>query len=154
MAETILGGGRAKFLEYFMWKITILRQKNHIFSNFRGALAGAPPPESAPGVIVSVFAWSSVDRGFELRSGQTKDYNIGICCFSTKQAALRSKSKDELWRNQDNVPKWGYTSIRGLLLIRWANTMKIQLTCKHVGLVQSNFRFLIFIAVEHYTFVV
>ena len=29
-----------KFLGYFVWKITILRQKNHIFSNFRG---GAPP---------------------------------------------------------------------------------------------------------------
>jgi len=28
------------------------------------------------------------------RSGQTKDYAIGICCFSTKHAALRHKSKD------------------------------------------------------------
>jgi hypothetical protein len=27
-------GGRAKFLGYFMWKITILRQQNHIFSIF------------------------------------------------------------------------------------------------------------------------
>jgi hypothetical protein len=36
---------------------------------------------------------SAVDPGFELRSGHTKDYKIGICCFSTKHAALRSKSK-------------------------------------------------------------
>ena len=30
------------------------------------------------GVMVSVLASSAVDRGFESRSGQTKDYNIGI----------------------------------------------------------------------------
>ena len=32
-------------------------------------------------VMVSLHASSAVDRGFELRSGQTKDY-IGMCCFS------------------------------------------------------------------------
>ena len=34
------------------------------------------------GVMVSVLASSAVDRGFEPWSGQTKDYKIGICCFS------------------------------------------------------------------------
>jgi hypothetical protein len=34
------------------------------------------------GVIVSVLASSGVDCGFEPRSGQNKDYTIGICCFS------------------------------------------------------------------------
>ena len=58
------------------------------------------------GVMVSVFALSAVDRGFEARSGQTKDYEIGICCFSAKHAALRRKSKDSLARNQDNVSMW------------------------------------------------
>ena len=29
----------------------------------------------------------AIDRGFETRSGQTKDYEIGICCFSAKHAA-------------------------------------------------------------------
>ena len=57
--------------------------------------------------MVSVFVSSVVDRGFEPRSGQTKDYKIGICCFSAKHAALKRKSKDWLARNQDNVPKWG-----------------------------------------------
>jgi hypothetical protein len=38
------------------------------------------------GVIVSVLVLSAVD--------QTKDYKIGICCFSAKHAALRGKSKD------------------------------------------------------------
>jgi hypothetical protein len=64
------------------------------------------------GVMVSVVAWSAVDHGFETRWGQTKDYKIGICCFS---AALRSKSKDWLARNQNNATEWGDMSIRGLL---------------------------------------
>ena len=66
-------------------------------------------------VMVSVFALSAVDCGFEPRSGQTKDYKIGIRCFSAKHAALRGKSKDWLARNQDNVSEWGDMSIRGLL---------------------------------------
>jgi hypothetical protein len=53
--------------------------------------------------MVSVLTSSAVDRGFECQSGQTKDYKISICCFSAKQAALRSKSKDWLARNQVNV---------------------------------------------------
>ena len=67
------------------------------------------------GVMVSVLAWNAVDRGFEPRSGQTKDYLIGICCFTAKHAALRRKRKDWLARNQDNVSQWGDMSIRGLL---------------------------------------
>jgi hypothetical protein len=51
------------------------------------------------GVMVVVLASSVVDRGFEPQSGQTKDYNIGICCFSDKHAALRRKSKDWLLYN-------------------------------------------------------
>jgi hypothetical protein len=65
--------------------------------------------------MVSVLASSVVDRGFEPRSGQTKDHEIGILCFSAKQAALRRKSIDWLARNQDNVFEWGDMSIRGLL---------------------------------------
>ena len=38
------------------------------------------------GVMVSLLAFSAVDREFERWSGQTKDYAIGICCFSTKRA--------------------------------------------------------------------
>ena len=34
------------------------------------------------GVMDSVLVSSVVDRGFEPRSGQTKDSKIGICCFS------------------------------------------------------------------------
>jgi hypothetical protein len=38
-----------------------------------------------------VLVSSAVDRGFEPRSGQIKDYKIGICGFSGKHAALRRK---------------------------------------------------------------
>ena len=56
-----------------------------------------------------------VDRGFESRSGQTKDYKIGICLFSAKQAALRRKSKDRVAQNQNNVPECSGMSTRGVL---------------------------------------
>ena len=36
--------------------------------------------------MVSVLASSAVDHGFEPRSGQTKEYIIGICCFSANNA--------------------------------------------------------------------
>ena len=77
-------------------------------------------------VIVSVLASSVVDRGFEHLSGQTKDYKIGICYFSTKHAALRSKSKNWLARNQDNVSEWAICLPHGQLF-QWASTIKIQL---------------------------
>ena len=47
-------------------------------------------------VIVIILASSAVDRGFEPRYGQTKDYNIGTCRFYAKHSTLRSKSKDLL----------------------------------------------------------
>jgi hypothetical protein len=55
------------------------------------------------GVMVSVLASSVVDREFKPRSGQTKDYKIGICCCFSKHGTLRKKSKDMLARNPDNV---------------------------------------------------
>jgi len=56
-----------------------------------------------------------LDRGFDPLSGQTKDHEIGICCFSAKHAALRKNSKDCMARNQDNVSEWGDMPTRGLL---------------------------------------
>ena len=50
-----------------------------------------------------VLASSAVYRGFDPRSGQTKGYKFGICCFSAKHAALRRNNKDWLAQNQDNV---------------------------------------------------
>ena len=79
--------------------------------------------------MVSVLASSAIDCGYEPRSCQTKEYKIGICCFSAKNAALRRKSKDWLARNQNNVSEWSDMSTRGLLFHK-------NLT-KCVGLVQS-----------------
>ena len=66
-------------------------------------------------IAVSLLDSSTVNRGFEPRSGQTKDYNIGMSCFAAKHAALRIKSKNWFTRNQDNVSEWGNMFIRGLL---------------------------------------
>jgi len=65
--------------------------------------------------MVSVLASSAVDRGFEPRSGRTKDNKIGMYCFSAKHATLMRKSKDWLARNQNNVFEWSDMSTRGLL---------------------------------------
>ena len=65
--------------------------------------------------MVSVRASSAVVCGFESWSSQSKDYKIGIYCFSANQVALRSKSKDWLARNKNNVREWGDMFIRGLL---------------------------------------
>jgi hypothetical protein len=54
-------------------------------------------------VIVSIITSNVVDRGCEPWLGQTKDYDIGICCFSDKHPALTSKSKYRLARNHDYV---------------------------------------------------
>jgi hypothetical protein len=39
--------------------------------------------------MVSMLVSSAVDRWFDPSLGQTKDYKIGICCFSATHAALR-----------------------------------------------------------------
>jgi hypothetical protein len=65
-----------------------------------------PTTNRIGGVMVSVLTLSAVDCGFEPASGQTKDYEILICWFSAKHAALRRKSKDWLAQNQDGVSEW------------------------------------------------
>ena len=67
------------------------------------------------GVMVSVLAASVVYRGFKPRLGQPKDYEIVICCFSAKHAALRRKSKDWSAGDPNNVSKWSDMSTLGLL---------------------------------------
>ena len=52
------------------------------------------------GVMISMLASSKIDRGFEPRSGEIKEYEIGICCFSTKHAAFRGNSKDWFGRKR------------------------------------------------------
>jgi len=55
------------------------------------------------GVMVKVLASRVVDGGLEPLTGNSKEYKIGICCYSAMYVVLRMKSKDWLARNQDNV---------------------------------------------------
>ena len=57
------------------------------------------------GEMVSVLVASTLDREIEPLSGKTKHYKTGMRCFSAKHTTLRSKSKDWLVRNQNNVPE-------------------------------------------------
>jgi hypothetical protein len=75
--------------------------------------------------MVSVLASSVVNCEVEPSLGEAKDYKIGICCFSAKQA--RSESKYFLARNQDNVSEWDNMSVYGLLF-QWASTIQIHLS--------------------------
>jgi hypothetical protein len=71
-------------------------------SSYKHSLLHLFSPNRFGGIMVSVLA--SVDRGFDPRSGQTKDYKICICCFSAKHAALRRN-------NPNNVSEWSDMSI-------------------------------------------
>jgi hypothetical protein len=59
----------------------VLNQSYHNFKKEQDLLANY----QIGGVMVSVLAWSVVDRGFKPRSSQTKDYEIGVCCFFAKE---------------------------------------------------------------------
>ena len=64
---------------------------------------------------------------FEPRSGQTKEYTIGMYCFSAKQAVLSNKSsKDRLACNQDNMSERRNMSTRNMF--QWTSTVQIQLS--------------------------
>jgi hypothetical protein len=58
------------------------------------------------GVKADMFSLNVVDCGFNTRFRQTEDYNIDTCCFSDMHAAARTKNKDWLTRNRDNVSEW------------------------------------------------
>jgi hypothetical protein len=58
-----------------------LLQSHHIlFSNHIG------------GVMNRLLAACAVESGFELLSGMTKDYEIGICCLSAQHTNLRGST--------------------------------------------------------------
>jgi hypothetical protein len=40
-------------------------------------------------VMVSILNSSAIDRWFEHQSDQTKDFEIGICCFSSKTPSTK-----------------------------------------------------------------
>ena len=73
--------------------------------------------------IISEF-WHYFPKRCQL--GQTKDYEICNCCFSTYETQLMSKSKVWWAQNHDNMSEWRYMfTCRQMFL--WASTIKIQL---------------------------
>ena len=54
-------------------------------------------------VMVSMLSSNVVNCGFNLRLATTKNYKIVNCCFSAMHAAFRSKSKDLLAWDQENM---------------------------------------------------
>jgi hypothetical protein len=57
-----------------------------------------------------------LDRGFVPRSGKTKDYIIGICCFCAEHAAFMSKDKDFRLRIRIICPNGGHFDLRTIVL--------------------------------------
>jgi hypothetical protein len=84
------------------------------------------------GVVVSVVALSMVDRGLESPLGQTKEYQLGICCFFDRHEGVTSK--DWLVENQDNMLRVDqYVYQRTVVSLRDKNQIK------PVGLVQRKY---------------
>ena len=75
--------------------------------------------------MVRVFTSSVINRELKSRSGQTIHYTIDVCCFSANHAALRSKSKNWLAQNQDNVSERSDMSMCGRQLACWSSTKRI-----------------------------
>ena len=88
---------------------------------------------------INILAWSMVDHGIKPWLCQTKDNKTDLWCLSAKHTALRSKSKDWLAWNQDNVFEWSDMSTCRLLF-QWASTIKIQTLCVGLPVVQSRLR--------------
>ena len=75
--------------------------------------------------MVSMLDSIVVERGFQPRFGQTKDYKIAICCISAKHAALRSKSKTGWLRIR--MFEWSIRSTRDCCYIE-LDTIKVKLS--------------------------
>ena len=96
-----------------------------LFQNICNVLTHHCRSNLVGGVMVSMLALSAVDCGFQAQSGKTKEYKIGICCFSTKHAVVRRKKRD--WLALKHV----YT--RTVVSVSW----HYKNLTKRLGLVQS-----------------
>jgi len=83
--------------------------------------------------MVSVLASSAVDREFEPQSGQTKDYKIGIYCFSAEQGE-RAKTN---WLGIRIMYLSGATCLPADFCF---SEVALQKPTKRVGLVQTRYR--------------
>ena len=81
---------------------------------------------------------------FKPRLSQTKYYELGICCFSTKHSVLRRTSKDWLGRNKKNVSEWREVSIINccfcdLALYNLNKHVRLVYSGHHYHIIKSNF---------------
>ena len=74
-------------------------------------------------------------RGFEPRSGQTKDYKLGICCFSAKHAALTGEIAKTGWLGISIMCPSGATCLSADCC--FSERADYKNPTKRVGLVQS-----------------
>ena len=91
--------------------------KEHVADTVILVKLHSPLKEHVADVVISMLLLGvvHVDRRFTHRLGQTKNYKIGICCFSAKHTALRRRgNNDWLDRNQDNVTEWRDMPTRGI----------------------------------------
>jgi hypothetical protein len=84
--------------------------------------------------MVNKVVSSAMDREFDLRSGQTKDYKSDMCCFFTNHAAYRINEKTALLV----LGLWWLTPLstifqlyRGLLGVGYNSVLKkyVELDC-------------------------
>ena len=76
--------------------------------------------------MVSMLASSAVDHELVPRSDHTKDYEIGICCFSTRPLSMRLTGVRVKTGSLGIRIMWSNMSARGLLC-HFAGTINIQL---------------------------
>jgi len=77
-------------------------------------------PVRPPDHVCSLYRWchgnrAHLDCGSSLVQVKKKHFKIGICCLSAKNTAVRSKSKDLLSWNQNNMSEWSNMSTCRLL---------------------------------------
>jgi hypothetical protein len=75
--------------------------------------------------MVSLLASSVVDHGLDPRSGQTKDYKIGICCFSVKREnkLIFNEMMMSSALYKTNTLSWIF-----IVLAHWNNSLRVDMS--------------------------
>jgi hypothetical protein len=116
--------------------LTVLSTVDHRFIIFLKYI------NSISDVMVSVLASSAVNRGFEPRSGQSKDHKIDICCVFAKYATLRKREQVKFQRYDDEV--FFVLDQHAELDFYTASSLKQQSAGRHVGYPFSNEKVVLF----------
>jgi hypothetical protein len=96
--------------------LTITPPMNPQSTTLKASMLTITPPMNSQSTTLKA-SMLTITPPMNPQSGQSKDYKIGICCFSAKHAASRRKNKDWLARNQDNVSEWSDIFIRTVVSV-------------------------------------